>query len=243
MGIAQAGLAFRPKNEIKDFKSFIEKVFERAAVEIDHPDVGQFDIRRANDVMVQVFGRTVFICSNALVWQHLEYPQSDLSDLHERLGLPDAFTMFCNYESGDSYGYAFVSSGVRTRSRLQLSGSNGERKLIEYGDPTARESRWLAAPSYLEEDDCPPQDRQRIFYLEDPKVEVTEHCLTQYLLNEALIANFGVCPWDTNEEPVHHFFRLSVKGAAADPIAQETDAQPSGKNTAQIKSAWWKFWA
>jgi hypothetical protein len=230
MGVAQAGLAFRQKKEIKDFKPFIENVFEMAAAEIDHPDVGNFDIRQSKDVMVQVFGRTVFICSDALVWQHLEYPQSDISDLHERLGLPDSFTMFCNYESGGSYGYAFVDSGVRTRSRLQMTAGGGQRKLIEYGTPSARENRWLTAPSYLEEDDCPPEERQRIFYLEDPKVEVAEYYLTQHLLNEALMENFGVCPWDTDEEPVHHFYRLATKGA-------------TGENISPEKSAWWKFWA
>jgi hypothetical protein len=243
MGVAQAGLAFRPKKEIKDFRPFIENIFEMAAAEIDHPDVGNFDIRRSKDVMVQIFGSTVFICSNTLVWQHLEYPQSDISDLHERLGLPDTFTMFCNYESGDSYGYAFVDSGVRTRSRLQVAGRGGQRKLIEYGTPTARENRWLTAPSYLEEDDCPPEERQRILYLENPRAEVTEHYLTQHLLTETLVENFGVCPWDTDEEPIYHFYRLATKGAIADPLKQEMKIQTSPKDTFLKKAAWWKFWA
>jgi hypothetical protein len=83
--------------------------------------------------------------------------------------------------------------------------------LIEHGEPKEFERRWFSADFYLEEDDCPVEERQKIYYQGNRDTTVPEYYLTRRLLDEALVMNFGVCPWDTDVVPVYHFFRLSPK--------------------------------
>ncbi|SEK14938.1 MULTISPECIES: hypothetical protein [unclassified Variovorax] len=211
MGVAQAGIAFRPGRPIGNLKAFVSRVMGQPVEEIPHPDSRQFDVRRATDIMVQDFDGALFICNDTLAWPHLENTHSDIAALHGRLGAPASFMLFCHYSSGGSFGYAFVDGGMRTRSRLQTMLEPRLPPLIEYGMPTAIEKRWLSAPSYLEEDDCPPEERQRIFYLDSPRVEVYEDGLTQQILLEALEERFGVCPWTTNVEPIYRFYKVREK--------------------------------
>ncbi|SEK14969.1 MULTISPECIES: hypothetical protein [unclassified Variovorax] len=211
MGVAQAGVAFWPQTEISDLPRFVSGLFGEEYVEIAHPNVREFDIRHGGDVMVQNFDGAIFVCSGDLAWGHLKDVNSDLLLLHHQLGSPATFTVFCNYDSGGSYGYALVENGVRKRSRLQTMGGPQLPPLIEYGAPTAIEQRWLSAESYLEDDDCPIDERQRMLYLEDPRVEIAEDDLTGRVLHETLIAQFGVCPWETEAEPVYHFYRAISK--------------------------------
>lgn len=211
MGVAQAGIAFRARQEIGDMRAFVSTLVGRHVEQIPHPDVGQFDIRRPTDIMVQDFGGALFICNGALAETHLENTASDVATLHARLGAPGFFVVFCNYSSGGTYGYVLVDDGVRTRSRLQSMAQPRLLPLTEYGAPTALESRWLSASSYLEEDECPPEERQRIFYLDNPPREVSEHGLTAQMLFETLVERFGVCPWTTDAEPAYRFYRVMEK--------------------------------
>ncbi|WP_422085927.1 hypothetical protein [Variovorax sp.] len=211
MGVAQAGIAFRPARKIGNLKAFVAQVVGNPVEEIPHPDIGQFDIRNASDIMVQDFDGAIFICNHAISWPHLEDTRSDVAALHARLGAPESFMVFCHYSSGGSFGYAFIDNGIRTRSRLQTMAQPRLLPLIEYGTPTNIESRWLGAPSYLEEDDCPPEERQRIFFLENPRVDVSEYGLTQQILFETLEDRFGVCPWTTDSEPIYRFFKVRAK--------------------------------
>lgn len=211
MGVAQAGIAFRPARKIGNLKAFVAQVVGNPVEEIPHPDIGQFDIRNASDIMVQDFDGAIFICNGAIAWPHLEDTCSDVAALHARLGAPESFMVFCHYASGGSFGYAFIDNGMRTRSRLQTMAQPRLPPLIEYGTPTAIESRWLDAPSYLEDDDCPPEERQRIFYLENPPADVSEYGLTQQILFEALEQRFGVCPWATKIEPIYRFYKVRKK--------------------------------
>lgn len=243
MGVAQAGIAFRPAIEIADLKRFVSDLLGDRYEEIPHPNVREFDIRHAGDVMVQDFGGAVFICSDALAWRHLEDQSSDLGSLHQRLGSPAAFMIFCNYGSGGSYGYALVENGLRRRSRLQTTGVARLPPLLEHGQPTSIEQRWLSAKWYLEEDDCPPEERQRVFYLENPRVEVAEYFLTQQMLGEILKDQYGVCPWDTTTEPIYHFFRVSsnIPDAETEPTSEKLPRSEAAESSSKQRRPWWQF--
>jgi hypothetical protein len=242
MGVAQAGVAFRPRAEIADLPRFVSELFGEEYVEIAHPNVREFDIRHGGDVMVQNFDGAIFVCSGDLAWGHLKDVGSDLLLLYHQLGSPTTFTVFCNYDSGGSYGYVLVENGVRKRSRLQTTGGPQLPPLIEYGTPNSIEQRWLTAESYLEEDDCPLDERQRVFYLENPRVEVGEHYLTKQILDETLIAQFGVCPWDAEVEPVYHFYRAISKmrkTSTLEPPSALSNGTPLGAIKEQ-RRPWWK---
>lgn len=219
MGIAQAGVAFRPKTPITDMAAFISALFDESAAPISPPDIGSFDIRHDSDVMVEQYGDVYFIASDRLVWDFLENHQKDFSYLYQCLGSPDLALLYCHYDSGGSYGYAFIENGVRTRSRLQTTGVPDLPPNIECGEPKDFEKEWLDAQSYIEEDDCPIEERQRIFYKGDREEQVPESYLTAKLLYEALQINFSVCPWATETKPTYHFFKLTKK-----------------------KKPWWKVW-
>lgn len=219
MGIAQAGIVFRPTKPISDVRLLVSKLCNEVANPIEHPNVGQFDIRNHADVMVQFFGDSCFICNNDVAWDLLERPTFDVTHTYQSLGRPELFLAFCRYDSGGSYGYAFVEEGRRTRSRLQTTGVPKLPPLIELGPPRDIEKRWLSADYYLEEDDCPVEQRQRIFYQGEREIEVPEYYLTSRILDEILIDEFGVCPWNTDIEPVYHFFRLAGR-----------------------KKPWWQLW-
>ena len=213
MGIAQAGLAFRPTSSIANLQSFIANLCGEDAAQIAHPNSKEFDIRRHTDVMVQFFGENCFICNNDLVWDILEHPRKDVGRTYRALGSLDMILAFCLYESGGSYGYAFIEQGKRTRSRLQTFGVPTLPPLLEHGIPKAFEQRWLSADFYLDEDDdCPADERQKIYYQGGNRdTAVPEHALTRRLLDESLQMNFGVCPWATDVAPIYHFFKLSAK--------------------------------
>ncbi|MDT0356440.1 hypothetical protein RJO15_11705 [Herbaspirillum huttiense F1] len=219
MGIAQAGIVFRPLEPLVDIESFVSGLFGTKVVQIEHPDIGQFDIRHPGDVMVQRFEDAYFVCNNDLVWDLLEFPQTDVTQTYRRLGSPHLFMAFCHYDSGGSYGYAFFEGGKRTRSRLQTVGSAHRQALIEYGAAKDFERNWLSANFYLEEDDCPREEWQKIYFQGNREIEVPEYFLTKRILEEGMVGNFGVCPWDTNLEPSCYFFKAMEK-----------------------KRHWWQFW-
>lgn len=217
MGVAQAGLVFRSKVPLRDMGALVSKLCGGQVVAIEQPQQGTFDIRNPLDVMVLVFGDVYFICNHDLIWDLLENPTQAATQRHCVLGAPDCLLAFCHYDSGDSYGYAFIERGERTRSRLQTS---GEPALIEYGTPKAFETRWLTAEFYLEEDDCPVEEWRKIYYQGNREIEVAEADLTRRLLQEALLLHVGVCPWEDEVTPESHFFRLSLSH----------------------KKPWWQLW-
>ena len=219
MGIAQAGLVFRPNIPIEDMSGFISTLFGERVNSLPHPNVGSFDIRHHSDVMVELYGDVCFIANHDLVWDILENHQSDATQLYERLRAPSLIVVYCHYDSGGSYGYAFIENGKRTRSRLQTTGDPKLPPIIEAGEPKPIELEWLNASSYIEEDDCPVEERQRLYYKGDREIEVAEYHLTSRMLDEMLESYFAVRPWDTELKPVHHFFKLSGR-----------------------QKPWWKVW-
>jgi len=211
MGIAQAGIAFKSNKKIENVRSLVSTLCGEKANQIEHPNHGQFDIRRHTDVMVQIFRDSCFICNNDLVWNFLENPRSDLGHIYRALGKPESFLLFCHYDSGGSYGYSFVEHGVITRSRLQTTGVPRLPPIIEFGNPKDIEKRWLSASFYIEDDECPMEERRKIFYQGNREIEVSEYHLTKRILDEILLNKFNACPWETDQEPVYHFFRLNGK--------------------------------
>jgi len=207
MGVSQAGIAFAPKENMEDISSIASKLCGEPVKQIEHPDVGQFDTRNRSDVMVQFFEKSCFICNDSLAWDFLEKPKSNITRTHLSLGSPEFFLIFCRYDSGDSYGYAFVENGSITRSRLQTNCQPRLPPLIEYGERKDIEHRWLAADHFIEEDDCPIEERQKIFYLGNREIMVPEHFLTSQILDEILLEKFGACPWSTGIEHSYKFFR------------------------------------
>lgn len=216
MGVAQAGLVFRSKVPLRDMGALVSKLCGGQAVPIEQPLQSKFDIRNPSDVMVLVYGDVYFICNIDIAWDLLEDPVRDVTQRHCVLGTPEWLMAFCHYDSGDSYGYAFIERGARTRSRLQTS---GEPELIEHGTPKDFEARWLSADFYLEEDDCPVEEWRKIYFQGNREIQVSEGDLTRRMLQEALLLHFGVCPWEDERTPASYCFRLSVS-----------------------KKPWWQLW-
>jgi hypothetical protein len=96
---------------------------------------------------------------------------------------------------------------MRTRSRLQTTGVPSLPPILEHGAPKDFEVRWFSAPTYFEEDECPREEWQKIYSLNNGELLVSDH-LTQRLLYEALITNFGICPWKTDTSAETFFFRV-----------------------------------
>jgi hypothetical protein len=208
MGIALAGVAFRPVLQIESPAAFVAQLFGQDVVQIEPPDRGEFDIRRRGDVMVEFFGDVCFIFSHDLVWEILSNPSAIADSMVSTLGTPDLLLAFCHYDSGGSHGYAFFEHGIRTRTRLQTTDVPGLPPIIESGQPKDFELRWLTAPSYFEEDDCPREEWQKVFVQNEGKLHIAECHLTRRMLYEALISSFGICPWERDVQPVSFFFRL-----------------------------------
>ncbi|HDR8953558.1 hypothetical protein [Burkholderia vietnamiensis] len=209
MGVALAGIAYRTDIQSDATAKLVSRLFARNVEQIDAPDVGDFDIRNRGDVMVQFFGDICFIYSNELVWGILADPSIDADSMISAVGKPDFLLAFCQYESGGSFGYAFFEHGTRTRSRLQTIDVPSLPPILEHGAPKDFEVRWFSAPTYFEEDDCPRDEWQKIYTGNDGKLLLPEYSLTQRLLYEALVTNFGICPWETDRSPETLFFRVS----------------------------------
>jgi len=212
MGVAAAGIGFRSKNIDQPVDELLSALFKHPCREIAQANQREFDIRHPSDVMVEFFEDVCFIYSNELVWDILENPGADTSHIFATLNRPELILGFCNYDSGGSYGYVFIESGVRTRSRLETVEIPGRDTLQEYGIPKEFEARWLSAPSYLEEDEESfPEDRVRIYYLPAENLQVAEFSLTSHMLYEALVKSFGVYPWGMNTPSKPRYFRLETK--------------------------------
>ena len=208
MGIALAGIGFRTNFPTESAAELVSKLFNKDVLQIEAPDRGEFDIRSQDDVMVQFFDNVCFVYSHDLVWHILSDPTIDGQPLISATGSPDLLLAFCQYDSGGSYGYTFFERGARTRSRLQTSGVRGLPPILESGTPKEFEVHWFSASTYFEEDDCPREEWQKIFTRDNGAIRIAEYDLTKRLLYEALLTNFGVCPWETDRQSETFFFRL-----------------------------------
>jgi hypothetical protein len=210
MGVALAGVAFRTDLRSDSAQKLVNRMFGSRTQQLEAPNIGEFDIRNPSDVMVQFFDGACFVYNGELVWDFLANPSKDPGQLLAATGSPDLLVAFCNYESGGSFGYAFFERGTRTRTRLQTSDVRGLPPVLESGEPKDFEVNCLTAPTYLEEDDCPRDQWQKIYKLNDGKLHMPEHYLTQHLLRVALATNFCICPWDDDAGAETSFFRLSA---------------------------------
>lgn len=211
MGVATAGIAFKSSISSKDLTKLVEKLVKTRVVEILHPNFREFDVRNKSDIMVSVFEDSYFIDNHDLTWDLLGEKETDISELYFNLGSPELIIAYCQYESGGSFGYAFFEKGVKTRSRLQTTGVPNLPPVVEYGIPKETEMNWLNGKTYLEEDECPEDERQRIFVNLSNSNEVAEYFLTSRILLDVFLENFNVCPWDTEIKPIYHFYRISEK--------------------------------
>ncbi|CAM2171087.1 conserved hypothetical protein [Burkholderia latens] len=208
MGIALAGVVFRTEIQRESAAELVSKLFNKNVAKIEAPNRGEFDIRSQGDVMVQFFDNVCFVYSHDLVWQILSDPMIDGQPLISATGSPDLLLVFCQYDSGGSFGYTFFEHGVRSRSRLQTTEVPGLPPILERGTPKDFEVHWFSASTYFEEDDCPREEWQKIFTQNNGAIRIAEFDLTRRLLYEALVTNFGVCPWETDRQSETFFFRL-----------------------------------
>ncbi|MDE1165865.1 MAG: hypothetical protein PW845_10855, partial [Pseudomonas sp.] len=196
MGVSQAAIAFRTQRQDFDVPQVVARLFnKRAEVLAQRPP--RFDTRQPNDVVVEQYGDIWVISSGALTMPILENPHYLASELHETLGSPALIIPFCQYDSGGTYGYAFIENGVLTRSRLHLFDS----PVQQFGPLKPFEERWESAQFYFEEDDCPEEQWQKIYYLGDREQQVPELGLTSRLSYEALNEYLGICPWECSLKP------------------------------------------
>jgi hypothetical protein len=229
MGVALAGIAFRRNKEGFSPEDAVSRLFGKRVEVLQEPVDRSFDCRHDHDVLVQQYGDIWVISNDSLTMPLLEDPQHDVRGLYETLDSPELMLCFCQYDSGDCYGYAFIEDGVLTRSRLQAS----DLPLQQFGPLKAFERKWEAAEFYLDEDDCPQEEWQKIYYLGDREVTVMEHFLTSRMTYEALTEYMGVCPWEASIMPQNLYFRLYDMPVQQ---AQET-VERSDKN-----KPWWKLW-
>ncbi|MFJ2366314.1 hypothetical protein ACIPIN_21860 [Pseudomonas sp. NPDC087697] len=227
MGVAQAGIAFRSGEESFTPELAVASLFGKSVNRLSAPIDRSFDSRHDHHVLVQQFGDIWIISNHALVWPILENPEHDLCGLHEILDKPALMIAFCQYDSGDSYGYALIEDGVLTRSRLQASGSD----VRLFGVTKPFEQKWETAEFYLDEDDCPEEEWQKVYYLDDRKVTVPEYYLTSRLAYEALTENFGVCPWESDLKPNIWYLQLN-----------EESVQCTSAPGMKVRKPWWKVW-
>src|ERR1700756_735804 len=117
MGIAQAGIAFRISDSVKDVAAFVGAVFGEPATEIPLPVCERFDIRNHSDVMLQTFGEVCFISNDDLAWPLIRSDARDAGRLHAALGAPELLVAFCHHDTGGHHGYAIFEHGRRVRTR------------------------------------------------------------------------------------------------------------------------------
>jgi hypothetical protein len=236
MGIAQAGIAFRISESVRDLEAYMRAVCREPATEIPLPVSEHFDIRNHSDVMVQTFGEVCFISNDDLAWPLIRDDAFDVARLHAALGAPDLLMAFCHYDAGGNHGYAIFEDGRRTRTRLQTSGQRGVPALRESGAPLPFEQRWLGARHYVEAEAIASDDDGRMFFLGEREVVVPARDLTGRMLQDGLDALFGVCPWETLLTPTYRFFRLGP-ARAGDGAPAVSRAKP----IAASKRPWWQF--
>lgn len=216
VGASQAAIAFRSQQVDFDHQR-LSRLFNKR-VEVLYQRPPRFDPRQQNEVVVEQYGDVWVISNGMLAMGPLENSHYDASELYRILGSPEMIISFCQYESGDKYGYAFIENGILTRSRLHPFDS----PVQQFGPLKPFEDRWASAEFYFEENDCPEDGRQKIYYLGDREIEVPEFGLSSRLNYEALSEYLGICPWDNDLTPRIWYLRLH--------------------DLPQPRKPWWKLW-
>lgn len=217
--MAQAGIVFCKQSEMNN-QSVVSRLVGNKVCEIPQPQKSEFDIRNESDIMVMEFDDICVICNDHLTWDLIEKNDVDASHIYKELKHPKLFIAYCFYPTGGSYGYSYFENGAKTRARLQTDGVPHLPSILEMGSPKKEEEHWLSASSYLEEDDCPPEEQNKIYFHDNPRVEIPEHDLTYQLLIDVMTANFGVVPFDTDIQPKYTFYK-KVEKIQKEPLASK----------------------
>jgi len=226
MAIAQTGIAFRSPAPLKDLAAVIARAFGEPATELASPVSAGFDTRLHSDVMVQTFGDVCFISNDDLAGPLLQDPQADATRLLAALGQPRLLMAFCHDPAAGRHGYTVLEHAEHTRSRLQNAAATGLPPLVEHGAPLPFERRWLAANHFVE---LRGGVEETIYYLGNRDVLVPRRELTARLLQDGMLALFGICPWETLLTASYRFFHVgpdAPRGAA--PSAPGTPARRRG---------------
>ena len=157
-----------------------------------------------------------FVHSGETVQRFLFELECPHPSFFEALGNPEIVLFFCNYDSGDSYGYRIFENGVPVRRRLYANFETSDD-----GTPRGFELSWLNAEQYFDEEEEALICRN----LETGQVAL-ECGLTAVLLRLAMKEYFGVCPWTELN------YRCKFKHYHAPPL--EETAEP------QMKRPWWR---
>ncbi|WP_434154298.1 hypothetical protein [Pseudomonas sp. JZ134] len=204
----------------------VTNLFNKSIEKVEYSFNIPFDTRNPDCVCVEQYDDVWVIYNTDLLWPILGDPKHDLQRLYCAIGKPALAIGFCKFDSGDTYGYAFIENGTLTRSRLQ----NSDDSLLEYGIPKPFEDQWFTANYYLEDDSCPEDETLKIYYLGNREVEVADHGLTIHLAREALEENFKLCPWDNDAKPKMWLFRL------------HDHCQEDSEILHKKPKPWWRFW-
>ncbi|WP_431265177.1 hypothetical protein ACQ859_07075 [Roseateles chitinivorans] len=221
MGYTQAGLILKRSTTTDDPLALVERLTGELAEELNRQNPWPFDPRSHNDVLVQFANGACVITNHDLVWSILEDPDFDVEALHQKLGAPDSFMVFCRYDGGGTFGYAVVEQGRLVRRRLQTTGVPSLPPLTDVGEPLALEAPWLSAKFFYEDDedeeDIPEDEREKILYLDDKDDGIPEYWLTCRLLEKLLEERYGVIPWDLGNDPQDRFLRMRDRWDAPPP--------------------------
>lgn len=219
MGLSTAGLAFKPTSSTPEEEEMIRRAFGAAFHAVPASDVkGYLDTRLPGNIAVESKNGAIFIYSSEIADRILFKGEAIEASLLSALGTPEIAIVFCHYDSGDSFGYAIMEDGARTRSRIYTEG-----KTTDEGIPKGVELPWLKAESVIEEEGEPPAYRN----IETGQM-ATEGYVTASMLNVITKTLFGVCPWDEwNYKSKFNYYRRELPAKAAN---------------FPVKKAWWRFW-
>ena len=205
---------FRAEAPIMDMSALVSAVFGAATTPVAPPQYQTFDTRRPENILVEEFGDVVVVSNFDLVWNLLARPSDAEPSIWAALGSPEQWMAFCYMDSGGTYGYAMYEGDRLTRSRLQTTGLPNVAPLVECGEPTSLERKWLDAPWTMEADDPEdPGDQVKVFRHPDTGAETTEQYMTARILTDLSTQLGGVCPWEWPTRPRMHYFQVVLPRA------------------------------
>lgn len=138
MGLAVAGAVFFAPFDISQHA--IERLAGVPLVEA--PVSGQYDLRNEGEVLTATLGAIGIVLNGPVFDEVLFSPDLDTANEHgRRIAAATSarqFLVFCNYDSGGSYGFALFEGQAFARRRVIVAASRD----IQDGAPIAIESRW-----------------------------------------------------------------------------------------------------
>lgn len=141
---------------------------------------------------------------------------------------PDFVFAFEEYDSSGTYGYSLIYNGEVKRQLRSVS----YNKVIDFGQPEAKELKWLQAPTITRED----SQFGSITYYKDSERDFTCSAdeLPQVMLQELMLQKLGFTTWN-----MYDLFSESAQFKKQfHAQTMNTYAQPA----AQYTRPWWKFW-